>query len=341
MRLILLFALLLNSFAFAAADLELKSLKGVPEPPEMDIEMQIQNNGPDTAKNVGLNIYLYAEERLVLSQVFTLASLEPHTSRKETLTLELPNQPVTTVKVEVFDSQQPDIQPSTNFLQINIKPPDLRKADLQIVEARMETPMDKKDKGRGLYLRLRNNGPDKVSGSKVYLDLKVFDESIAKAEKKIDRLASGEEIEIRLPVPNAQVVPANNGTLMISLMAGGAADPDESNNTYRANLPLTLRMPDLIPAKAVIDKQGVLTFLVMNKGNARGDASITALYINGALVQRYNTPEMSPRSNQQYRYNATKLSSDTKVAVVVDFNADVSESSEENNRLDLTSSPRK
>jgi subtilase family serine protease len=110
---------------------------------------------------------------------------------------------------------------------------------------------------------------------------------------------------------------------------------DPSNQIFKINVPLNLKMPDLVPLKPVIDKNGVLTFQVSNQGNARAGASVTALYINGALVQRYNTPEIAPHGTQNYKYKEDKLDADTKVRIIVDFNAEVEEASEENNRISL------
>ena len=65
---------------------------------------------------------------------------------------------------------------------------------------------------------------------------------------------------------------------------------------------------------------------------ARSTSSITALYVNGALVERFNTQEIGPRGTQAFRFNTLKLSEQDNIVVVADFNADVEEASEENNR---------
>jgi hypothetical protein len=320
---------LITSLSFAAADLEITTLKGTPGE-DFGIEFEIRNHGPDAANHAGCNLYFYSNERLVLSQAVNLMPLTSGASRKEQLTIALPDQTITTVKVEVFDSEQPDLQPSTNFLQMNIKPPDLRKADLQIVEVKIEDP---KEKGKGGFLvRLRNNGPDKIPVSRLTVELEVFGQPIAQADRRVERLDAGAEVEIRVQIPNAPVITSTNGSLSLRWSAE-VDDSDSTNNMYKLAIPLPLRMPDLLTLRSNIDRQGILTFTIHNKGNARAPASVTALYINGALVERFNTNEMAPRGSQQFRFHAMKLSSQDKIAIVADFNADVQESSEENNRF--------
>jgi len=325
----------LSSLLFASADLEIKTLRGVPEQNKFNLEFLIVNHGPASADHPGSNVYFYANERLVLSQTFALQPLAAGASRKESAVMDLPSEPVTNVKVEVFDSQQPDTQPSTNFLQMNIRSPDLKKADLQIVDVKPAEDTGKQKVRSAWIVRLRNNGPDRVPVTKLTAELEVFGEVIGQSEKRIDRLGAGEEVQARIPMPNAPVVPATNGDLIFRWNTTEVEDADPTNQIYKMDVQLSIRMPDLVPVKAVIDKQGVLTFQVSNQGNARAQASVTALYINGALVQRYNTGEIAPRGSQPYKYNATKLDADTKVGIVVDFNAEVEESSEENNRADL------
>ncbi len=321
--------LLLCNIAYAAADLEIKTLKGLPAK-EFHLEFLVINHGPDPAGHPGCNVYFYANERLVLSQVFNLLPLASGASRKEDLTVDFPNQSITTVKVEVFDSLQADTQPSTNFMQMNIKAADLRKADLQIVEVKSD---ESKEKERsGFLVRLRNNGPDRIPVSKLRVDLEVFGEVISSSEKRIDRINAGADLETSVQIPRAGVIPATNGFLSFRWIAEEVEDSDPSNNAYKLAITLNLRMPDLLPIKPSVDKQGVLTIAINNKGNARAAATVTALYINGALVERFKTPEIAPRGTSRHRYDAVKLTQEDKIVIVADFNADVQEESEENNR---------
>ena len=326
---LLIFLSLVTGSAFAAADLEIKTLKGTPSSQQFVIEFQVINHGPAVANKVGCNVYFYANERLVLSQAASLAPLAVGASRKETLTVDSPTTAVTTVKVEIFDSEQPDTQPSTNFLQMNLKPPHLLKADLQIVDVKME---EAKEKGKGGFLvRLRNNGPDRVPISRLNVELEVFGEAIASSEKRVDRMGPGGEMETRVQIPNAGIITSTNGSLTLRWNAE-VEDVDAANNIFKIPVPLTLRMPDLLPVRIAVDRMGVLTFAITNKGNARSSATVTALYINGALVERFPTQEIGPRGTHPFRYNTMKLSPQDKIAVVSDFNADVEEASEENNR---------
>jgi hypothetical protein len=328
MYLLLILFLLFSNLAFAAADLELQSVKGFPGA-EFKVEFVVANHGPDPASHPGCNIYFYSNETLVLSQTMNLSPLASGAARTEELTLLVPKKPVTTVKVEVFDSQQPDLQPSTNFMQIYIKPPDLRTADMQIVEVKTD-----EQKGEGIFrVRLRNNGPARIAPSRLKVELVLFGEVIARSDKRVDRLDSAGELETRIQIPNAPVIPATNGLLYLRWQSDEVQDSEPSNNVYKVAVPLVLRMPDLLPVKPTIDRQGVLSFAINNRGNVKAGTSITALYINGALVERYNTPEIRPQGSSQYRYKAMKLSAEDNIVIVADFNADVEESSEENNRL--------
>ena len=329
MYLILTAIFLFCNFAFAAADLELKSVTGLPGSP-LKVEFVIANNGPDSANHPACNIYFYSNETLVLSQAMNLLPLASGDERTEELTFPLPKKPVTTVKVEIFDSQQADIQPSTNFMQVNIKPPDLRSADMQIVEVKAD---DQKGKG-GFLVRLRNNGPARIAPSRLKVELEVFGNRIARSEKRVERLDSSGELETRIQIPNAPFVPATSGLLNLRWESAEVQDSEPANNVYKLPVPLVLRMPDLLPVKPAIDRQGMLSFTIHNKGNVRASASVTALYINGALVERYNTPVIPPRgASSPFRYKAMKLTPEDKIVIVADFNADVEESSEENNRL--------
>jgi hypothetical protein len=325
--------LLTAPLLFAAADLEIKTLRGTSETKKFTVEFLLANHGPASADHPGCNIYFYANERLVVSQTFALQPLAAGVSRKESESMDFPDQSVTNVKVEVFDSQQPDLQPSTNFLQMNIKSPDLKKADLQIIDVKAA---DNTWRSRTVWLvRLRNNGPDKIPATTLVADLEVLGEVIGESQRRVDRMNPGEEFEARIPTPNAPVIPATNGDLVFKWTTNDVDDADQSNQVFKINIPLNLRMPDLVPLKPNIDRNGVLTFQVFNQGDSRAVASVTALYINGALVKRYNTPELAPHGYQNYKYNADKLDPDTKVVIITDFNADVEEASEENNRISL------
>ena len=315
--------------AFAAADLEIQSLTGVMthDGSQVQLVLRLTNHGPEPANHFGCNIYIYSNDRLLVSKSLNLPAIAAVESREENLGVQIPSPLATSVKAEIYDAQQPDLQPSTNTMRINLKPLDYKKVDLEIVEAAFEAP-------GMIRLRLRNNGPERIGGSRLVAELVVFGNTIAKTEKRIGRLVEGEETELKLPVPTAPMIPSTQGTIRLDWLP---ADPSFSdiqpeNNTYELSAALILKMPDLFPKNITIDKRGALSFSVINGGKARAETSTTALYVNGALIQRYDTPELRPNGSQQYRYTA-KVVPDAKITVVTDFNADVEESSEENNRL--------
>jgi subtilase family serine protease len=336
-RLFLAVILLAHTAVFAAADLEIRSIKALPgdrsQPLRVHLTLDIINHGPEPASNIGCNVYVYANQRLLLSQHFAFQPLAPNQDREEALEIDLPSDSATAIKVEVYDSLQPDTQPSTNFLQANIKPPDYKRSDLNIEDSNIETVQPLFNKAV-LTLKLINNGPDPLPYSKLTINLVVYDNVVDSTDRRLPRLASGEETELKIPFNFASSYRATEGRIEILFASPDpdVLDPVPENNKVSIPVQLIPRLPDLIPQNIKIDKRGVLTFEVLNKGNVRSSASVTALYINGALVQRFNTPELPPGSPQRVQY-ATKIPVDSYITVVCDFNADVEEASEENNRL--------
>src|SRR5215471_13106552 len=116
MKYFLLFILvsILPIISFAAADLQLQSLRADIESDGKSLTLQINvmNAGPNDANQIGCNIYLYAQEKLITSQNSSFAALSAHSSRKEMIAIDLPPHPISSVKVEVFDGQEADLQPS-------------------------------------------------------------------------------------------------------------------------------------------------------------------------------------------------------------------------------------
>src|SRR5437867_1970511 len=170
-RFFLVLLLFANANVFAAADLEIRSFKALPgdlgeAKRVVHLTLDVINHGPNPASNLGCNIYVYADQRLLLSQNFSLKPLEPNQERKESLQVDLPSDSATAIKAEVYDSIEPDTQPSTNFLQANIKAPDYKRADLSIEDSSIETVQPLVDKAV-LHLKLRNNGPDPLPYSKL------------------------------------------------------------------------------------------------------------------------------------------------------------------------------
>jgi len=328
--------LLISSVVFAAADLELKSLAAIPDvtTTTLQIKLDLANNGPANADHAACNVYVYSGGRLLFTQNRSLASLAASATRIETLRVELPPGPVTALKAEVYDSVEPDIQPSNNVAQVNIKTPDLKDADLQILEVAVAA-VNQPGARLAIRTRLRNNGPASVPASVLSVELSVFEKKVAANERKIGRLAAGEDLEIVVPLPLTKTISSTIGNCLVKWNFAGPdfADSNPDDNSYLLTVPLTPKMPDLLPEGLLIDRRGIFSFTISNKGNYRSGSSVTALYINGALIQRFDTPELQPGGSKKYQYAATKILPDTQISVVTDFNADVEESSEENNKV--------
>jgi hypothetical protein len=337
---LLLFLLLVASSAYGASDLEINSLKATPtdKPREMQVILRFVNHGPENADHVACNVYVYANQKLLVTQNFPLKPAPVGLSRDESFTIQLPAESATAIKAEIYDAQEPDVQPSTNFTQVNIKPPDYKHADLQIVESTLETTQPLLDKAM-LNLKIRNNGPDNIPYSKLTVDLLVYDQNISAAERRIQRMAAGEEAEFKIGLSIAKSFRGTEGIMDVKWTTPDAdvQDPAPANNEARLPVQVVSRLPDLVPQAINIDRRGLLTFGIANKGNIRSGASVTALYINGALVQRFATPELPPTGTQRFQYTAAKIPADTMISIVCDFNADVEEASEENNRLNYKS----
>jgi len=336
----LLFLLLFIAFSaqlFAEADLELQSLKAVPEnnSSEMSITLRMINRGPETAGHLGCNVYVYSNQKLISSQAFALKPLAPEESREDSLRISLTSEPATRIKAEIFDSGQPDTQPSTNFIQVNLKPPDFRTADLEIMEASIETAQPVTDKAIVVRLKVRNNGPDIAPFSKITADLLVYNSSVGKTEKRIDRIAAGDEADFKLIIPLAKSIIGTDGTVHLEWAGSDQQmfDPDKANDSRDMMIQLTRRMPDLTVKDIRKDKKGVLTFFIVNKGNAPSEASTAALFLDGALFDRYPIPVLQPGADFRIKEAKADMSSATLVTVVADYNADVAEMSEENNKV--------
>jgi hypothetical protein len=325
------------SLVFGEADLELQSIKAVPDEGSAQIPVTLRfiNRGPSNAENLGCNLYLYSYQKLIASQTFLLKPLAAEETREEILRMDVTAEPLTRIKAEVYDSVQSDTQPSTNFIQVNLKPPDYRNADLEIVEASIENNQPVNDKSIVLHVRLRNNGPDMIPNTRITADLQVYNNSVGKGQKRIDRLASGETTEEKFQIPLGKSIAGGEGTVHLEWIASDEQlyDPEKTNQTRDLSVQLTRRMPDLIPKDIKVDKKGILVFLIVNKGNASSEASTAALFLNGALTQRYAVPALQPNANFRIKDDKVTIDSGMLITAVADYNADVAEMSEENNRL--------
>lgn len=328
---------LIASASFAAADLEITNLRGVlsSERKAYTLTFRVSNEGPADAKSVGCNVYVFSNQTLLVSQNASVEPLAKGQSREESIEIALPSDPVTSIQVEVYDGAEADTQPSTNTASLHLKTGNVKKVDLQIVQAQIENEQPVGQKNLLLNIKLRNNGPDISAFSRLTAELVVLNESIVRTDRRIERLAVGDELDLKLPLTLTPSMVSNTGTVQIhwAILDAGSLDTSEDNNRLLIPVALLPRMPDLVTREIRADRNGVLRFVIINKGNSRSQESTTALYINGALVERYVTPGLAPNGTRAFQYAGGRLPRDTNVLVVVDFNADVQEFSEENNRL--------
>lgn len=328
--------LLLPLLAFASADLELESLQAQidSDTHSLVLKLYLTNHGPADANRLACNVYLYAEQKLILSQTVSLDPLLNLQKRVDEVRVDLPAAMATRTMVEVFDGDEPDLQPSTNSAEVALRTSDVANADLSIVQADIKLPQPIAEVAVPLHVRLHNSGPDTAPGVGIELSLLLFNTAVVTQEKRIGRIESGKDLEVDVALGLNKSIPTPNGVIQLKLMLDEdrVRDPVEYNNVFTLPVQLTIRMPDLVVEDIRVNEKGNLALFIRNAGKAPSDPSETALYINGAVVQRYKTPAMRPDESQRFVYGSTKLVEGTQVAVVADFNADVAEASEENNK---------
>jgi subtilase family serine protease len=328
---------------YASADLELQSLRVQIDSQAhvMQIRVYLANHGPDNAPQPGCNVYLYSNQKLVLSQNFLLQSIAAQETRTDSIKLDLPAGTISSVKAEIYDSQQPDVQPSNNVAQANLSALGVTTADVQILEASIKTNQPVEERVAIVKVRVHNNGPDLAINSNLKVSLVLFGNAVVWQEKRIQKIEPGSDSDMEMPVVMNKPISSSNGTFLIQITPDDTKtkDPDETNNSYTLPVQLVLRMPDLVIKDVGINAKGVLVFSVSNAGNAPADPSVTALFINGALIERYKTPQIRPKEKQTFRYDEDVIAPGTQVSIVADYNADVAESSEENNRTNFTPEP--
>ena len=260
-------------------------------------------------------------------------------SRQENLDWKITASGANAIGVELFDELLPDEYPSNNFVKLAFRFPGVAKSDLELVEVKF--PEEQKLEGKSAVFRvlIRNKGPVEIRSSILKIDLTQFRQSVVSMNKKLGRLEPGEEKEVKavlsLPIDGISVEQVLFEA-RCDIQDSSVEEDDLSNNVFSKPLLLSIRMPDLIVKDMRVDGRGNLAFWVVNRGTARSLPTVTALYVNGALVRRFNTPEMAVSKSRRHVYGGTKVPVGTQVAVVADFNADLSESSEENNRLNFT-----
>jgi hypothetical protein len=341
MRLLLLIFSFFSITAFAASDLELRSAS-----PQIDsngeilrVQLSILNRGPALSEHPHCRLTLYSGLQVVDTAMYSLQPVNSGESGDETLEWKITTPVANTLTVELFDELQPDEYPSNNFLKIALQFPGQNKTDLQLVDVTF--PAEQKLEGRTAEFKVlvRNQGLFELKTWVIKLNLMQFQQIIASAVKKLGSLGPGEEQQIKLVMR----LPAEGISVEQVLFEARceSRDPsveesDSTNNVFSKPLLLSIRMPDLSVKDLRVDNRGNLVFWVVNRGTARSLPTITAFYVNGALVRRFNTPELAAGKSRRHVYGGMKVPAGTQVAVVADFNADLAESSEENNRLNFT-----
>jgi hypothetical protein len=167
----------------------------------------------------------------------------------------------------------------------------------------------------------------------------VYREQVAMVENTVRTLGVNEERQIKVTFPLARSeIQTQEGTVHLEAATTdeGTGDTVPGNNSYLLPVQLTLRMPDLIVRNIQLSPSGMLYFSVVNIGNAPCEATASLLYLNGALVHRYNTPLLRPGAEKRHQYGGEKIIPGTQIVIVADYNADVQEASEENNRVQFT-----
>lgn len=325
---------------FASSDLELESLQAQPDPNGrvVQLKLYLSNQGPADANLLACNIYLLGSQKLLLSQTLSLNPLANQEKRVDSIQVDLPKATVTAVKVEIFDSQEPDFQPSSNSQQVSLKPTGNANADLQIVDAEIKTTQPVSENKVTLHVRLRNNGPDPAPNVGLKISLLIFNNPVLEQEKRIGRLDAAKEQEVDILFALNKTIASSDGVFEINLLVDPEkiTDAVDYNNKISVPVQLTPRLPDLVIQEIKVNEKGNLAFFVQNKGNAPSSVSDTVLTINGALIQHYKTSNLSPNEIQRFVYSGGTLLPGSQVSVIADYNADNAEVSETNNKSNFT-----
>lgn len=323
--------------AFGASDLELQNVQGQwnGSGNKLTFILHFKNHGPEGAKNIACRINLYSDDGNVQTYDAPLESLAAESSYEQELSITPEVSSIARAQVEIYDAVEADISPVSNF---KIWLPGKR-ADLEIVEAVIDTPQPVTGKSIPLRLKIRNKGPVAIEKAKLMTELMIFRERILMMENMVRSVGSGEEKEIKTTLPLSRTkIQTEEGTinLKVSIADAGTEDANPGNDSYLLPVLLMLRMPDLSIKNIQVSPLGVLSFSVANSGNAPCEATTTLLYLNGALTRRYNTPSLHSGAEKRHQYGGTKVLPGTQVTIVADFNADIQEASEENNRFQFT-----
>jgi hypothetical protein len=340
----LLFAFLLIPFvAQAAADLELQQVTPSIEQGVLQVTITISNNGPATAENLKCRLTLYSGQQIVDTIIVALNSVAVEERHKEDLQWKITAPAANVLVAELFDEIEPDDHPANNSSKLTLRFPGYSKADLQLVDVALPTTDRLEGRTAEFNVTVRNNGPEDVRSSLLKINLTQFQKQVAYVERKLGRLDPSDEkqikIVLRLPLEN---IPVEQTLLEVRFEMNDTTveESDSTNNVFTKPILVSIRMPDLIPRSVKINARGNVAFSIANVGTAVAKPTITALYLNGSLVRRYNTPELGAGKERLHIYGGTKVEAGDQVAIVADFNADLEESSEENNRLNYNAGQR-
>jgi CARDB len=329
----------------ATADLELQqATPGIdPSAGILHVAIGFSNHGPNAAEKLKCRLTLYSGQQVVDTIIIALDPISAGTTRKEDLDWKITAPAANVLVAELFDEIESDDHPANNSSRVTLRFPGYSKADLQIVDVVL--PPTNKFEGRTaeFNVSIRNNGPEDVRSSSLKINLTQFQKQVAYLERKLGRLDPSDEKQIKmvLRLPNENI-PVEQALLEVRFEMNDSTveESDNTNNVFTKPILISIRMPDLIPRSVNINSRGNLSFSIANVGTAVAKPTITALYVNGSLVRRYNTPELGAGKERQHLYGGTKVETGDQIAIVADFNADLEESSEENNRLNYTVSQR-
>lgn len=345
-RSFLLLAFLLVPFiAQATADLELQQITPSIDPSAGILRAAITftNHGPVAVEKLKCRLTLYSGQQIVETIVIPLNPVAAEESRKEDLEWKITAPAANVLVAELFDDTESDDHPSNNSSRLTLRFPGYNKADLQIADVVFPATDRLEGRTAEFNVTVRNNGPEDVRSSVLKINLTQFQKQVAYTERKLGRLDPAEEKQLkmvlRLPLEN---IPVEQVLLEVRFEMNDTTveESDNTNNVFTKPILISIRMPDLTPRSVNINSRGNVLFSIANVGTAVAKPTITALYLNGSLVRRYNTPELGAGKERQHVYGGTKVEASDQIAIVADFNADLEESSEENNRLNYTASQR-
>jgi hypothetical protein len=335
--------LLLPFIAQASADLELQQITPSMDQGVLHAAINITNRGPAAAEKSKCRLTLYSGQQIVDTIIIALNPIPAKETRKEDLQWKITAPAANVLVIELFDEIESDDHPVNNSSKITLRFPGYSKADLQLVDVALPATDRLEGRTAEFNVTIRNNGPEDVRSSLLKINLTQFQKQVAYTERKLGRLDPSEEkqikIVLRLPLEN---IPVEQALLEVrcDMSDSTVEESDSTNNVFTKPILIGIRMPDLLPRSVKINSRGVVSFSIANIGTAVAKPSITALYLNGSLVRRYNTPELGAGKERRHLYGGTKVEASDQIAIVADFNADLEESSEENNRLNYTASPR-